>query len=86
MAQDFVEMVISKLKDPATKVTMSYGTLVISNGKHEVTCCDNRISIRNLDITHPSESICCKVEGVINKWRYYRAWRNRIEQECAKCL
>ena len=45
MPQDFISVVISKLKDPNTKVSMSNGTLVFNNGIHEVTCHDDRIYI-----------------------------------------
>jgi len=85
MTQDFISVVISKLKDPNTKVSMTNGTLVFNNGIHEVTCHDDRIYIWNIDKKYESTTHYV-VKGFINKWRYYRVWHKRLEQECAKCL
>lgn len=85
MAQDFIGLVISKLKDPVTKVSMSNGSLVFNNGTHEVTCHSDRIYIWNTNKKYNSTTHYI-VKGFIDKWRYYRAWRKRLEKECAKCL
>lgn len=69
MAQDFFELIISKLKDPTEKVAMPSGSIVF-NDKYEITCYDDRIIIRN---SETRDTIY-----FINKWRYHRAWNNRV--------
>lgn len=74
MAQDFFEIIISKLKDPTEKVAMSSGSIVF-NDKYEIMCYDDRIIIRN---SETRDTIYYYIKGFINKWRYRRAWNNRV--------
>lgn len=83
MTNDFVEMVISKLKDPTEKVDIPSGNIVFNNDKYKITCYDDRIVIRN---SETSDTIYHYIKGFINKWRYSRALNNRINQEGIKCL